>query len=81
MADAIAAFKKALREAAAKDLRRIGRWLITLANRLAQDEQVRRMMAECGEIRYGTSVGWAQPAQGGGRCRLPRGHDEDHDFR
>lgn len=34
MADAIAAFKKAVRIEAAKDLRRVGRWLITLANRL-----------------------------------------------
>lgn len=41
MADAIAAFKKALREAVAKDLRRVGFALVRLSNRVDPPPVVR----------------------------------------
>jgi hypothetical protein len=41
MADAIAAFKKALREAVAKDLRRVGFWMVRLSNRLNPPPPIR----------------------------------------
>jgi hypothetical protein len=41
MADAIAGFKKALREAVAKDLRRVGFWMVRLSNRLNPPPVVR----------------------------------------